>query len=76
MRACIEARQRTYGILGAARMVKFVGVGVLLMIVRAGAFGVLLQAKSVRRVAHPAKRPASQTSAVTARGGRCVAYLS
>lgn len=57
-------------------MVKFVGVGVLLMIVRAGAFGVLLQAKSVRRVAHPAKRPASQTSAVTARGGRCVAYLS
>lgn len=76
MRACIVIRQRPYGILGAARMVKFLGVGVLLMVVRAGAFGVLLQAKSVRRVVHPAKSQASQTSAVTARGGRWVAYLA
>lgn len=67
-------RQRTYGILITARMMKLLGVGVLLMAMRAGAFGVMLQAKSVRRVDHPASSQASQTTA--AWSGRCVAYLA
>lgn len=74
--ACVVVRHRTFGIVGAARMMKLLGVGVLLMAVRAGAFGVMLQATSFRRVARPASSQAFTTSAVTARGGRCVAYLA
>lgn len=71
----MHTRSCTYDVLGAARIMKLLGAGVLLMAVRSGAFVVTPPANSARRVAYPAGSPASQT-AVRARAGRCVRYLA